>query len=245
MKTLTVTTQQELDAALKEWTADTHYPIEIKGRGYFEISGSATVWASGSATVQAYGSATVRASDSATVQAYGSATVHASGSATVRAFGSATVRAYGSATVRAGQYNAVVLSGLATSQGGVIVCVPKLTTPQEWCEFYGVQVIDGVAMLYKGLDVNFKSPYGTSYQPGETPIAHDWDGGKEECGGGLHFSPRPFMTLEFNPSATKFCACPVALTDIVVHPHGSSPQKVKARGCCVPVMECDVDGNLI
>jgi hypothetical protein len=115
--TKTVTTQQELDAALAS-DADIIYinspagiwlwigqsdtaTVEAYGSATVRASGSATVEAYGSATVRAYGSATVRASGSATVEAYGSATVRAYGSATVRAYGSATVRAYDTATVRA------------------------------------------------------------------------------------------------------------------------------------------------
>jgi hypothetical protein len=115
--TKTVTTQQELDAALAS-DADIIYINSPAGTWQSDrppsrrtarppSSGSATVEAYGSATVRAYGSATVRAYDSATVEAYDSATVQAYGSATVRAYGSATVRAsatvqaYGSATVQA------------------------------------------------------------------------------------------------------------------------------------------------
>ena len=38
-------------------------------------------------------------------------------------------------------------------------------------------------------------------------------------------------------------ACPVALVDIVVHPNGAFPEKVKARACCAPTWECDIDGK--
>jgi hypothetical protein len=107
---ITVTTQSELDAALKK-------------KGYAEIiinspqgvwldvtggedkgvraSGSSTVTAFDSSTVTAFDSSTVRASGSSTVTAYDSSTVRASGSSTVTAFGSSTVTAFGSSTVRA------------------------------------------------------------------------------------------------------------------------------------------------
>ena len=110
MATLEVTTQAQLDAALKKWKpGDVVMCLGGTWDRPLVVSGSATVWASGSATVRAYdsatvwasGSATVGAYESATVEAYGSATVWASGSVTVEAHGSATVRAYGSATVRA------------------------------------------------------------------------------------------------------------------------------------------------
>lgn len=69
-----------------------------------------------------------------------------------------------------------------------------------------------------------------NYTPGTSPTAPDWDGGEAECGGGLHFSPAPAMTLEFHSKAKKFVACPIKLKDIVVHPDGSYPHKIKAKG---------------
>ena len=119
-------------------------------------------------------------------------------------------------------------------------------TPKEWCEYYGVPVDDdGVAVLYKALDDDFRSPHGMSYAPGTKPVASDWDGLARECGGGLHFSPRPLMAKEFHEAATKYAACPVRLADIVVHPDADYPQKVKARACCAPVWECDDLGHPI
>jgi hypothetical protein len=97
--------------------------------------------------------------------------------------------------------------------------------------------------LFKAVGDNFISPKGGNYTPGTIPSAPDWDGGKIECGGGLHFSPAPRMARVFNDSAKRYVACPVALADIVVHPDGDYPEKVKSRGCCAPVWECDIDGK--
>jgi hypothetical protein len=77
------------------------------------------------------------------------------------------------------------------------------------------------------------------------PEAKDWDGMARECGGGLHFSPHPVMALEFNTSAVKFVACPVALEDIVVHKNAQYPQKIKAKRVCAPIWEVDREGNAI
>ena len=52
-------------------------------------------------------------------------------------------------------------------------------------------------------------------------------------------------TLEFNSCVKKFIACPVKAKDIVIHPDGQFPQKVKAKCCCAPVWEVDIDGNRI
>jgi len=216
--------------------------------------GSASVRAYGSASVEAYDSASVRAYDSASVRAYGSASVWAYGSASVEAYDSASVRAYGSASVwasgsarvRASKYVPVRVQKRwdrgVTVTGGVLIEIPVPATAEEWCDFYGVRVEDGVATLFKAVRDDYRSLYGGDYTPGSTPVAQDWDGGVRECGGGLHLSPYPWMAREFDSEATRFVACPVALVDIAVHEDASMPQKVKARGCCGPVYECDRDG---
>jgi hypothetical protein len=252
MATFEVHDQAELDAALAK--AGRYDLIEIKGSGYLELAGSsgcsdsATVTAYDSATVTAYGSATVTAYDSATVRAYGSATVTASGSATVTASGSATVRASGSATVTASKYVAIqILSRRVRAEGGAQNQVPLITTAEEFCDFFGVEVVDGIATLYKGVDAEGFTSYSRqakiAYLPGLTPTAPDFRP-TPDCGHGLHFCGRPMLTLRYNESATRFMACPVRLDAIVViDPGTEGVDKVKAPGCCAPIYEVDIDGN--
>lgn len=193
----------------------------------------------GKATVCAWGSATVCAYDWATVCAYDRANV--------RAFGYANVRALRSSTVHASQSVTVTISPAFRGKvSGGRQIRPKFETVQDWCAFYGLPIINGVVVLYKGVGTDYKSIRGGNYTPGTTPEASDWDGGKEECGRGLHFSPSPGHTLEFDnfPSCVKrFIACPVRVRDISFHPDGLFPQKVKAKGCCAPVWEVDIDGK--
>ena len=245
--------------------------------------GSSTVTATGSSTVTAYGSSTVRAYGSSTVTAYGSSTVRATGSSTVTAYDSSTVTAYGSSTVRASRYAAVhKKSDKSNITGGVVIVIPPVETPLDWCDVHGVNVTfmdivclscegsgvgdeptglgdtpdvpnhdcldcggdgkkrESVALVYKAVNDDFSSPYGTSYAPGTVPVAPDWDGGIRECGGGLHFSPTPAHALSFHSDAKRFLACPVALSDISVHKDAAYPEKIKARGCCMPVYEVDI-----
>jgi len=127
----------------------------------------------------------------------------------------------------------------------VLVQVPRLTTPAEWCEFHGVAVKRGIVTLYKAVNDDYESAHGTSYAPGTKPEAPDWDP-VPECGGGLHFSPRPSAALAFAADAARFVACPVRLDEIVVHPDGLYPEKVKAprvvgKGC----YEVNIDGEPI
>lgn len=126
-------------------------------------------------------------------------------------------------------------------EGGRALVI-DLSTPQKWCEFYGVKVEDGKALLFKGVKSDFKSERGGNYTPGTTPICDEWDGGERECGEGYHVSPSPVMTKEFC-TPEKFIAGWVNLADMAVHPNGDYPQKCKIHRYAGPVWECDIDGN--
>jgi hypothetical protein len=168
--------------------------------------------------------------------------VQASGSATVRAYGSATVRASGSATVRASRYVAIQRHGTrAKISGGVFIQIPDIETIVEFCDYYGVTCEDTM-VVYKLVDDGFVSAHGTRYQPDDKPEAPDWDG-KPACGGGLHFSPRPFMARKYS-SGTRFVACEVRCADAVVIDDYGTPDKIKAPRCTV-LYECDEDGERI
>jgi hypothetical protein len=131
----------------------------------------------------------------------------------------------------------------ARIEGGQQIQCPAPATAEAWCGHYGVEIADGCALLYKALNDDFTSPHGTSYAPGTAPVAPDWDGMARECGGGLHFSPTPAHALSFHPEARRFAGCWVSLSDIVVHPEGSYPEKIKARAVARPCFEVDVHGR--
>jgi hypothetical protein len=134
-----------------------------------------------------------------------------------------------------------------TAKGGVIIKVPRLDTAEKWCEFHGVKVQRGQALLYKALRPDWTSPHKMSYAPGSKPVAPDWDGGKVECGGGLHFSPHPRLARDFlsgdDVATAKYVGCWVRLADIAVDPDGQMPDKVKARAVAKPCFEVTVDGE--
>jgi hypothetical protein len=175
-----------------------------------------------------------RAWGSSHVEAWESSHVEARGAASLSLFGS-LIEASAKAQV------AVQLHRGATCKGGVQVRIEQPTTARDWCDYYGAVVIGKNALLFND---GFESPHHVVYSPGSEAVASDWDGGQLECGGGLHFSPHPAMTLEFNSTATKFIACLVPLADVAVHPDGEYPQKVKARRCW-NYYECDRLGNVI
>ena len=236
-------TEAEARAALDK---DENAEIEVAGEFSISISAGSPLFSIASAlsfSIVAWGSSQPRVvawwSSQPRVEARGSSRprVEAWGYVQLSLFGR-RISATASAMV------SVLLDGGATCSGGNQVEVRR-HTPEEWCSYYGLPVVDGVVTLFKALNSGFRSPYGGDYTPGTVPVAADWDGGVKECGGGLHFSPSPRAALEFNDAAVCFVACPVALADLSIHPDGSMPQKVKARGCCAPVWEVDEDGNRI
>ena len=166
----------------------------------------------------------------------------------VEAWGNVFIRLFSALKVKASAHVVIMLHGTAKElKGGRRLEANTPKNAKTWCEHYGAEVARGVATLFKAVDDDYSTDngrkYGVSYKPGSNPIAKDWDGGEAECGGGLHFSPHPKMALEFNPTAKRFVACQVKLSDIAVHPDGDYPQKVKAKGCCGPVVEVDRNGK--
>ena len=244
-------------------TAMGNSTVTARGNSTVTAMGNSTVTAMGNSTVTAWGNSTVTARENSTVTARGNSTVTARGNSTVTArenstvtaMENSTVTAWGNVMIRA-MGRAVITASIAvvvlchgcdvTVTGGIKIQAMEPTTAAEWCEHSGVTVVDGIATVYKGVRDNYHSDHGCDYSPGLTPVAADWDGGTLECGGGLHFSPSPIQTLSFCEHAKHFMACQVALADMrAPKPGDSCPFKIKARGCCAPVQECDRDGKLL
>ncbi len=221
--------------------------VEARGSAHVEARESAHVEAWESAHVVARESAHVEARESAHVEAWGSAHVEARGSAHVEAWESAHVVARESAHVEASSLVAIHRhNSTAVVIGGTVIEVKQPTTPTEWAAFYGAALTGGTMLLYKAVRADYRSAHGFLYQPGMIVEAPDWDSGRAECGGGLHFSPHPAMALEFDPDATRFMACPVALEDIrAPQADDAYPYKVKARRTCGPIFEVDRTGKAI
>lgn len=156
------------------------------------------------------------------------------------------VHAWDSSVIEAGRFCAVTIyDKTVKAKGGVQIWVSPAKTAEEWCELWGVPVKKGAAVLYKAIKDNFMSPLGCNFTPGTIPKCSDWDGGKKECGGGLHFVPHPTIGQDFFNEATKFVACPVKVKEIVVHENATFPQKVKAPGGCAPCWEVNRWGEKV
>lgn len=229
--------------------------VVASGSASVEAEHFTTVAASDAVAVMAWEGATVEASGTATVKAWDRVTVEASERAHVRAWGRATVNAVDAVTVEAWDRVAVARGDGVTVQtwGGATVTRggeephpdPEplvITTAEQWCGLYGVEVTDSVALLYKAVGPDFRSRHGISYEPGSRPQAPDWDPGEGKCGGGLHFSPRPYLGLEFTHGGGRYVACPVRLDEITGW-GGPYQSKVRAKGVCAPVYEVDENGQ--
>ncbi|MGB6728248.1 MAG: hypothetical protein WBE74_20320, partial [Terracidiphilus sp.] len=160
------------------------------------------------------------------------------------ASGSATVRASDSATVRASKYVAVTkIGGKVKTTGGVHIDYLPSQNLAEWMEEYDIQVKDGVAIVYKAVDSDFKSERGGEYSPGSQTECDHWDA-SVECGGGLHVCGTPFHALSFYGDAKRFVALPVAVDSIAHWPNGNYPTKVKVPRVVAPgCYEVDIDGK--
>ena len=218
--------------------------VEARGSSHVEARGSSHVEAWESSHVEARESSHVVAWESSHVEAWGSSHVEARGSSHVEADGAASLRVFDRVSGKAGRQVVIQKhSKLTKIDGGIQIDVELPTTAADWCAWHGVKVVDGVAMVYKCVNDDFRSARGGDYTPGTIPAATDWDGGAKECGGGYHFSPSAAATRQF-ASGPKFLACPVALTDMRAPKLDDSyANKIKAAKCCGPVVEVDIYGK--
>jgi hypothetical protein len=233
--------------------------VEARGSSHVEARESSHVEAWESSHVEARESSHVEAWESSHVEAWESSHVEAWGSSHVEAWGSSHVEARGSCSISASGHTEIqVASKLVVAQRraqtvtvtgeGVVIDIPPITTAEQWCEYYGVSVTDGVATLYKAVRADFASGHDTEFfwTPGTRPSVPHMD--DRECGLGLHFVPHPSFGLQFySASDVRFVACPVALADMRVTPSDQAgyPMKVKAQRVAGPVWECDRYGKAV
>jgi hypothetical protein len=186
----------------------------------------------------------VEARENTHVVAWGNTHVVARENTHVEAGGAAALRVFDCVAGTAGRQVVIQKhSRLTKIAGGIQIDVELPMTAADWCSWHGVKVVDSIATVYKGVNASFRSDHGADYTPGSVPVAADWDGGRVECGGGLHFSPTPSMTRAFT-SPEKFVACSVRLSDMrAPKADDQYPSKIKAAGCCAPCVEVDVFGK--
>ena len=225
MADIIVTTQKEWDEAPKEFEG---YVIIKQGRICVAERKGWGVVASGNASVGAWGNASVRA--------WGNASVRASGNASVTGQGNVQV-------VRRSRDAKIEVKGNAR-----IVGMPD--NAQDYCDFYGVNVEDGKAILYKAVRDNlcsFHNPH-FGYTIGETKT-HDCDPSQEVmCGLGMHVAHRDWA-LQFGEGMGEFKILEVAVPlDKIVVPFDTDG-KVRCSELTVlrevPLEECGVYGKIL
>ena len=246
MTAVTVKSQAELDKAIVD-KADTIF-IESSAGVWLKLidSGSSHVVARGSSHVEARGSSHVVAWGSSHVVAWGSSHVVARDSSHVVARDSSHVEAWESSHVEAAtKYVAVHLHSQRVTldgNGTIIDCTAiDLDDPTQWCEFHGVEMVDGIAYVFKAVNQQWTTDRGTAYRPGSIPEAPDWDAAWRDCGRGLHFCDHPIRSLGFlggPANEARFLKVGVRLDEMV--PLGD---KVKARRVVVPCVEVDRYGK--
>ena len=137
------------------------------------------------------------------------------------------------------------LNGKLPELSGGKKTIVKIESPQDWCDHYGVEVNDGIAIVFKALNEDFSSGRDSSfkYLPGTAPKADKFD--DIECSHGLHFSPHPRMALAFHVNAKKFVACPVKVESMLLFMNGAYPEKCKAPELAAPCWEVTEDGERV
>ncbi len=219
--------------------------VEARDSSSVVARDSSSVVARDSSSVVAWDSSSVVAWDSSSVVAWDSSSVVARDSSSVEAWDSSSVEARDSSSVEAGKYVAVHLHSqrvTLTGEGHVIdITAIDFNDPAVWCEFHGVEVVDGIAYLYKAVNQQWTTPRGTDYSPGSTPEAPDWDATWRDCGKGLHFCDHPTRSLDFlggYARDARFLKVGVRLDEMV-----TLGDKVKARRVVVACVEVDRHGK--
>lgn len=235
--------------------------LRVKGEVFVTANDCSRVIAFGTAHVICRDSSVADVSDQVVAWAHGNSSVYASGDATVTAYCGARVRATGRVVVRdfAASYDMLTTSsctvlstqpnkGLDGVPGTILPLSSHYPTVQSWCERHGVSIdSNDSVVLYKAVNSVFYSSHGMRYVPGTWSIAEDWNGTKTECGGGLHFTPRPSLSLEYHGLDrldVRFVACYIRLSDIAHFRRPNFETKIKAA-MCFNLYECDLFGTQI
>ncbi len=240
--------------------------VEARGNASVEARGNASVVAYDNASVEARGNASVVARGNASVVAYDNASVEARGNASVVAYDNASVEARGNASVVAYDNASVEARGnvqvvdrtcehkIEVSANARIVYMPHGL--QEFINFFGIKVQDGVGTFYKAVrksveDGQYHSNYDYSFiyeigkEQEEPCINRDTS---DSCGDGIHISTMQFA-LDFgkNWKNLAILECQSKLEDIVCP--DDTEGKVRTSKVMVvrevPLEECGVYGKIL
>ena len=217
MTTFEVSTQKELDAALKK--AGKLDIVACVGDGRFTARESSHVEAWGSSHVEARESSHVEAWESSHVVASKYVSVHKlCPRAVVRGGVIIEPPPIDSAAAWLDYYGVEVKRGIA---------VVYKSVDEDW-------------------HASNALPDGTmpDYSPGSKPEAPDFDPAPRDCGKGLHACARPSAALTYH-SGPKFVAIPVRVKDMGAPAPGGDTRKIRFKCAAQPIYEVDIYGEVV
>ena len=229
----TVTTQEELDAALAAGIIDLLIdrpdgatPLEIenkkvrlRGNSSAILSGNssailrgnsrATLWGNSRAILRDNSSAILSDNSSAILWGNSRATLSDNSSATLSGNSSATLWGNSRATLK--KFTVAwkkSVDATITGTGHVIdMTAIDLSKREDWTKYTGALVDeDGQIHLYKAVDDNLESAYSKdkfAYTVGSI-VEPEWWKDNNFCGNGIHLCPSPQHARDHFPDATRF-----------------------------------------
>ena len=109
---------------------------------------------------------------------------------------------------------------------------------QRFMSRYGLTPKRGRLIVFKAVDEAYHSGWDFHYPIGETVTDPDWRP-TTSCGHGLHFGPTPHDAQSYFIDATRFLACEVKVSGMIV-----LDDKIKVESARV-LYEVDINGNRI
>ena len=205
----TVTTQEELDAALAAGIIDLLIDRPDGATPLYIENKKVRLWGNSSAIMRGNSSATMLDNSSATLWDNSSATLSGNSSAILRGNSSAIMRGNARAILK--KFTVAWRKSVnvnITGTGHVIdMTAIDLSNPDEWVEYVGANVDEeGQVHLYKAVDDNLESSYSHgkfAYEIGSTVQPETWSK-NNRCGNGIHLCPSPQHARDHFPDATRF-----------------------------------------
>jgi len=234
--------------------------VEAWGNSSVVAWENSSVVARGNSSVEAWGNSSVVARGNSSVEAWENSSVVARGNSSVEAWGNSSVEAWENSSVEAWENSSVEAWGntqiakysdrtnLKVSGNARIVTLPS--TPEEYCDFYGIEVRDGQAILYKAVRDNLTSFHDFSFQyaVGETKENECDPSPLRDCSYGLHVSHLPWA-IDFarGNSDFKILECSVPLNTIIVPLNGNGKVRTSELTVLreVPIEEWGVQGKIM
>ena len=241
MEEIIVKSQTELNAIKADY----------KGRIYIEFGSlfvPAIVNKKYLYSVVARGNSSVVARENSSVVAWGNSSVEAWENSSVVAWGNSSVEAWGNCQI----VNKGTKGELSTNCNARIVYDPK--NIQEYCDFYGIKLDNGVGRFFKSVhkeDGRYFSDHNKNYnyKIGEVCIPDFFDNStKENCGHGIHVAYLNWA-INFGKSWNDLAILEVEakLDDIVVPDNGNGKVRCKEAKIIreIPLEECGLYGKFL